>query len=225
MATTDSRPTDPAFEITGGALCLDFANTVDNRPTDHAKELLPDYKRLLSWSVQAGALSETEAAGLLARADQAPEESARVLERAREVREAIFSVFVAAARATSPPRDGIRILNEAVHQAFGRLELQPEADAYRWRWQTEPGNFEHPLWSVVRSAADLLTSPDLARVRECGASNCAWLFLDRSKNRTRRWCDMKVCGNRDKARRYRAATKSRGASRQVVQRSVRPRQP
>jgi hypothetical protein len=72
--------------------------------------------------------------------------------------------------------------------------------------------------------ADLLTSPDVARVRECDASNCAWLFLDRSKNRTRRWCDMKVCGNRDKARRYRARTPS-GRTRRAGGRAVRPRQP
>jgi predicted RNA-binding Zn ribbon-like protein len=64
------------------------------------------------------------------------------------------------------------------------------------------------LWPVVRSAAELLTSDELGRVRECAADNCAWLFLDRSKNRSRRWCDMAVCGNRDKVRRFRQRSRS-----------------
>jgi len=63
------------------------------------------------------------------------------------------------------------------------------------------------LAPVIRAAADLLTSPDAGRVRECGSDTCSWLFLDRSKNGTRRWCDMAVCGNRAKARRHYAREK------------------
>jgi len=210
---------EPAFELTGGALCLDFANSVDNRPTLRAQDLLPDYRHLLAWSLQVGALSETEVAELVSRADQVPAESARALERSRQVREAIFSVFSAAARAERPPRDDVKVLNEAIRQAFGRLELEPAADGYRWHWQSQPPDLDRPLWPIVRSAADLLTSTDLARVRECNAENCGWLFLDKSKNRARRWCDMKVCGNRSKARRYRAA---REAARAGAASSSRP---
>ena len=60
------------------------------------------------------------------------------------------------------------------------------------------------LWPVARSAADLLTSDDLGRVRECAGERCNWLFIDRSKNHSRRWCDMQDCGNVAKVRRYRS---------------------
>ncbi|HLA76383.1 MAG TPA: ABATE domain-containing protein [Vicinamibacteria bacterium] len=208
MATPKGVPAEPAFELTGGALCLDFANTLDQRPTDYPKEMLPDYRRLLSWAEQAGALGEAEAAKLAVRAERSRAGATRVLGRARGLREAIFAIFAAAVRAQAPPRDGVRTLNQAIRDAFRRLELQPRGGAYRWQWLSEPGNLEAPLWPVVRSAADLMTSPDLARVRVCNAPNCDWLFLDHSKNQTRRWCDMKTCGNRDKARRFRAARKA-----------------
>jgi predicted RNA-binding Zn ribbon-like protein len=65
------------------------------------------------------------------------------------------------------------------------------------------------VWGVLRSAADLLTSDDLGRLRECASDTCAWLFLDHSKNRSRRWCDMTVCGNRDKVRRHRQRQRGR----------------
>jgi predicted RNA-binding Zn ribbon-like protein len=63
---------------------------------------------------------------------------------------------------------------------------------------------ELPLWILARSAADLLTSEQHAYVRQCASEECTWLFIDRSKNHSRRWCDMGDCGNREKARRLRA---------------------
>ena len=70
-----------------------------------------------------------------------------------------------------------------------------------WEWKSQ-NPVDSILWPIAQSAADLLTSPDLAAVRMCEAPDCAWLFLDQSRNRSRRWCDMKVCGNRQKARRH-----------------------
>ncbi|MBI4413448.1 MAG: CGNR zinc finger domain-containing protein, partial [candidate division NC10 bacterium] len=73
---------------------------------------------------------------------------------------------------------------------------------FAWRWTGDGQRLDRMLWAVTRSAADLLTSGELAAVRECEAETCAWLFMDRSRNRSRRWCDMKACGNRAKARRH-----------------------
>jgi len=197
--------TKPVFELTGGALCLDFINTVDNRPTSHRKEMLPDYRHLVRWSVQAITLSGAEAAKLTALADRLPAGTTRTLKRMLEVREALFSVFAAAAEAEPPPLDDTRILNEAIRRAFRHLRLRPATAVYQWQWQSEPLSLERLLWPVVRSAAELLTSADLSRLRQCDAANCGWLFLDTSKSQSRRWCNMRVCGNRNKARRYRAA--------------------
>ncbi len=125
-----------------------------------------------------------------------------MLRRARELREAIFRVFSAIARESSPPTEATRRLNEALPQALARLRLVEDEPGFRWDWE-EDDALDRVLWPVVRSAAELLTSDQLDRVRECAAEDCAWLFIDGSKNRSRRWCDMAVCGNRSKVRRFR----------------------
>jgi predicted RNA-binding Zn ribbon-like protein len=85
------------------------------------------------------------------------------------------------------------------------VEVGAGGERWRWRWagdaESEPA-LDRVLWPVARSAAELLTSDDLAAVRECAAPDCRWLFLDRSRNRSRRWCAMATCGNRSKARRH-----------------------
>ena len=63
-------------------------------------------------------------------------------------------------------------------------------------------SLESVLWAVTRAAVDLLLSEELEHLRICDSDACAWLFLDRTKNHRRRWCDMKICGNRVKAKRH-----------------------
>lgn len=74
--------------------------------------------------------------------------------------------------------------------------------AFAWKWVGEGSNLAAPFWPIAIAAAELLASRDLALVRECRSHTCRWLFLDTSKNHSRRWCDMGTCGNRLKARRY-----------------------
>lgn len=125
--------------------------------------------------------------------------------RARTLRETIFGVFSAAARRAAPSPAALGVLNEHL-RVLGHLRLARGGSAYRWFWEDEGGDvLDRPLWPVVRSAAELLTSDRLDRVRRCSADECDWLFLDRSKNGSRRWCDMTVCGNRSKVRRFRQA--------------------
>lgn len=190
------------YELTGGELCLDFANTVDSRPTDAARELLADYGDLVRWTLQAKAITPRVAKRLRASATRHKRQATAVLRRARALRETIFETFSALTRGVSPPTATLDVLNEHLSNALVRRRLTHNDCTYRWEWDTEDA-LDRVLWPVVQSAAELLTSDRLDRVRECGADNCAWLFLDRSKNRSRRWCDMAVCGNRVKARRFR----------------------
>ena len=90
----------------------------------------------------------------------------------------------------------------ATDQALARLEVVPTADTFNWSWAAGQDDLDYMLWPVVRTAADLLTSDDLLRVRECARTGCDWLFVDLSKNHSRRWCSMNMCGSRVKARRY-----------------------
>jgi predicted RNA-binding Zn ribbon-like protein len=195
------------FELTGGALCLDFANTLDERPTAAPKELLRTYADLLSWGVQSGALSKEEATTLRRRAARSPAEAGRALARAREVREAIFSIFAERAVGRRPRQEALGVLEAALPGALARLRIVPAGKGFAWGWRRDEDAPDAMLWPVIRSAADLLTSGVLPRVRRCAASTCAWLFLDRSRNGTRRWCDMTVCGNREKARRFHRRSK------------------
>ena len=190
------------FELTGGRLCLDFANTLDNRPTDQPQERLATYADLISWSVQAGALQQPAARRLEALAARRAREAAEVLGRARDLREAIFAVLSGHAADRPAPAGALEVLQSALPGAMSRLRLAPGKTGFSWGWDADDEALDAMLWPVVRSATDLLTSDDLDRVRVCAGQRCNWLFLDQSRNRSRRWCDMTVCGNRDKARRF-----------------------
>ncbi len=192
------------FELTGGDLCLDFANTVDARPSQERRELLADYDDLIRWSVQAGIITAQTAKRLRKMATQKRRQASAALRRARLLREAIFEVFNASAQGVSPPTSALDTLNEHIAAAFSRLRIGRSEGSFQWEWEGEDA-LDRMLWPVARSAADLLTSDRLKRVRVCSAAECDWLFLDQSKNSSRRWCDMTVCGNRAKARRFRQA--------------------
>lgn len=195
------------FELSGGELCLDFANTVDSRPTDEPQELLGGYHDLVEWSLQAGVIDRGVAQRLGTRAARHQRQAGAVLRRARALREAIFEVFATSARGGAPPADALDLLNERLGEALEHLRVARTDVEYRWEW-TDEDHLDRMLWPVVRSAAELLTSERLERVRLCAARECDWLFLDRSRNRSRRWCDMTVCGNRNKVRRFRRMQRS-----------------
>lgn len=190
------------FELSGGRLCLDFANTLSKRLTSHPKELLASYGDLAAWSRQAGLVTEREAGVLIREAKRRPADAAAVLERATALREAIYRIFSAVAGEGPAGGGDLATLNAALSEALPLLGIVPKGGSFAWRWTGDGQRLDRMLWPVTRSAADLLTSGELAAVRECEAESCAWLFMDRSRNRSRRWCDMKACGNRAKARRH-----------------------
>jgi predicted RNA-binding Zn ribbon-like protein len=197
----------PEFELTGGDLALDFANTLSRRLTAEPREDLREYEDLVEWGTLAGAIDPGEAGALRSLAARSPRTARAALSKARAVREALFEAFDAVARRRPVAPGALKRVNDALAGALGRLRLGPGGDGWTW---TGPLDLDRVLWPVARAAAHLLTSPDRALVRECGASDCAWLFLDRSRNGTRRWCDMAVCGNREKARRFQERSRRRG---------------
>jgi predicted RNA-binding Zn ribbon-like protein len=199
------------FDLTGGLLCLDFANTVDDRTEIHPQELLMSFKDLVSWSQQAQVLTEKEAQQLLEKAAQHPSAATRVLKRAVEVREAIFRIFKAVAEDESPENGDLVALSAVVAEAQKHAQIVPDTNGFRWDWADKLNDLDRMLWPIVRSAADFLTSDDLDTVRVCASDSCNWLFIDTSKNHSRRWCNMKSCGNREKARRFYTRKKSSSA--------------
>jgi predicted RNA-binding Zn ribbon-like protein len=102
----------------------------------------------------------------------------------------------------SPDATDMMTLNIALASALAVLHIVATEHGFAWAWSRGGEGLDRVLWPVILSTVDLLTSNTLRAVRECAAPNCGWLFLDTTRNRSRRWCDMLVCGNRAKARRH-----------------------
>jgi predicted RNA-binding Zn ribbon-like protein len=190
METTRRPEGIRELPIVGGHLALDFANTVDDPLGRQRWDHITAYPDLLAWSVRTGVLTGAEAEGLQS---VDPRAAARVMRSAREFRDALNATFGALATGGSPA-GGWRALRPYGKEAIARAEL---ADG-RLVWSfTEPAS---PLWPVADAAYRLLTGPETGRLKRCVA--CPWLFLDRSKNGSRRWCSMQYCGTDEKIRRY-----------------------
>ena len=202
----------PAFDdLSGNWLCLDFTHTLTERYSPQPQDLLNSYSDLVAWGSYERLLTDEEAQQLLWEANNHPEEASATQERALELRETIYRMFYALSEGSSPEQSDLALLNERLAEAMSHACLVPDGGAFRWDWATNEQALDRILWLVVRSAADLLTSEKLHDVRACAADDCKWLFLDASKNHSRRWCDMQTCGNQAKARRHSSRKKDVGA--------------
>lgn len=211
--TPQARPSASNLKLVGGRLCLDFVNTVDWRGTDHPKEWLTSFDEFVQWAVHAGAIDRRTAEALMAAGRARPAEAAEALREALALREAMYRIFSAVAAGREAPADDLEHLNRALARALPHRRLRARPGGFDWAWEDEHATaWDRPLRPILISAAELLTSPDLARVRRCADHECGWLFLDRSRNRSRRWCAMKDCGNRAKARRHYRRKRGRPAS-------------
>lgn len=209
------------FGFLGGELCLDYANTVDWHASAQPSDRLHTYADLVAWGREAGLLNGSAGQQLLAEAERRPALAAAVLAAAVELREVIYRLFVALTAAEPPPEADLAALNAVLPRALGRVRVVVEGDGLAWGWSPLDGALDPMIWPVARSAAELLTSPRLALVRQCeGPGGCGWLFLDTTKNRRRRWCSMDGCGNRAKARRFYERHKTNKGS-NAEQRAVR----
>jgi predicted RNA-binding Zn ribbon-like protein len=201
------------FKFRGGVPCLDFVNTLAWRLTDRPVEYLGSYEDLLAWGRQAGLLAPEETEVLSGSAATHPEQAQDTLSRAVALREAIHQVLSAAIAGEPRDESALSTLNRELSVALSRLRVAPAAgDAYVWAWERggEDGGgppLERPLWPVARSAAELLTSAKLGRVKVCGGEGCGWMFLDESRNASRKWCESRDCGNRERVRQYLARKK------------------
>jgi predicted RNA-binding Zn ribbon-like protein len=199
------------LKLLGGALCLDFANTVDWHASEHREELILDYGDLLAWATHTGALDGKQARRLRRCADARPAEAREALSRAIALREAIYRVFSTHARSSTSAKVDLEIVTAAFRESAQHLALRRSGEGYAWEWQGAEGELDWVRWMVARSAAELLASAQASRVRECAGPGCGWLFVDTSRNRSRRWCEMASCGNRAKARRNYARKRTRSS--------------
>jgi predicted RNA-binding Zn ribbon-like protein len=190
------------FSQVGNRLCLDFTNTIDDRYRENQEELFVVYPDLVVWSQQMGVVTDEEAHHLLAEAHRRPEEAESVRQRAVTWREALFRLFEASVDEAAPQEEDLQQFNAALAEAMGHARVVSGDNHYSWGWAEKTTSLDWILWPVLRSAADVLTSEEIHLVRQCASVNCSWLFLDTSKNHSRRWCNMQNCGNRAKVNRH-----------------------
>lgn len=191
------------IKLVAGHLSLDFINTLSTRVESYQREYLSGYNELVEWSCHAGILPPEEAQRLKRLGKRRPSEAGAVLNRAIEAREGLFRIFSALAQGKAPRDSDILGLNETLRDTLGRLQVRRVKDQFHWEWTNDPNALDAMLWPIVRAAAELLVQPERNRVRQCANHPiCQWLFLDKSKNRSRRWCSMDLCGSRDKVKRY-----------------------
>jgi predicted RNA-binding Zn ribbon-like protein len=210
IAATQSH----TFKLVGGALCLDFVNTVGNWHDPAQREYLTRYDDLVAWSQQVGTLTEVEARTLRHEASRRPLEAAQVLARAVALRTAIREAALAVAHDLPIDPATLAQLNQFVGELLCASHLVPTAAGLALGRDDDPAALDRVLWPVVRSALELFTSGELQRVRECPGEACGWVFVDASRGGRRRWCDMANCGNVAKDRRHRArqGTPSQGSA-------------
>jgi len=193
---------DKRFELLGGALCLDFANTIHEYGAAEPRDELNNFQDLISFEHQAGAITEKEAAMLSNRATNNPQMASKTLTAAKEFRRSLYRSFSAIAKGKDPSSSDLAYFNRQLPRVLQNLQVQKKGRDVVWGWKKDHTDLDPVLWPIVRSTAELLTSNARGLIRECEGEDCTWLFLDHSKNRTRRWCDMDICGNRAKWHRY-----------------------
>ena len=193
---TDSRP--PC------ELCLDLANTLRWPASDHPVETLLNYADLIGWACRFEVLTPQEADHFLKETQSRADEGQEVYKRGIELRGSIYRIVCSHLQNRPAPPDDLGRLNQELETAHRYLRIFPTEDGYQLVWAKDFIRLDRVLWRVARSAADLLVSSEtLSRVGQCADDRgCGWLFIDWSKNRSRRWCDINDCGNRAKQRRH-----------------------
>lgn len=190
------------FELSAGAICLDFANTIHNsRAVDNGEELHA-ISDLLQWGKEVGLLTLGEHDRLALHYKRNPRKAAADLAKGIAIRDLLLSTFADVANGRSVSSRRLSELNSALEQAPALLRVRKNSDGLETKWTSVADGLQQVLFAVLNSAAELLASDRLGRVRQCGSPVCTWLFVDESRNHSRRWCDMSACGNRMKARRY-----------------------
>lgn len=206
------------FRYVGGNPALDLINTVDWTARGLENDRLGDYPRFTRWAEGAGVISPGEGQALRRSGGQRKDEAEAALDDARAIRGLLRQMFEAVAKGRSAPGEAATAaFNRLLSDALGRLRVdvrRPSRGAVlaHWRWEGMPAAPGSPLWPTLQSAAALLTSDEAGQVCICPGDACGWMFVDRSRNRLRRWCEMETCGTRAKSRRR--AQRARGRPKQ-----------
>lgn len=204
------RLSDFEFQFDGDGLCLDFVNTWASRRSEASDKLLSPIA-IVAFAQRSGLLDAAQAEDLARelRADSAAAD--RLLAQGRALRETLYHLFASRAAGSPMPEADVQALGREVERAYASPRLIVDQDRLELSFAQEDPSPDTLLAPIVRSAVELMTSERFDRLRECDGPTCNWLFIDHSRNRSRRWCSMRGCGNRAKARRHYRRHRDNGA--------------
>ncbi len=191
-----------SLELVGGRLCLDFVNTATARGSAAHRDYLTSYDALLAWGRHTGVVSTQQAQRLATLAAKDPQAALSALSLSVSLRETIYRLLGSTVRGRRPESADLLQMNSAFQKASPHRTLLKKGAGFEWGWEFDSGDLLSILWPVVLSTTELMTSPDITRVRQCAREGCQWMFFDSTKNGTRRWCSMAVCGSRMKSQRF-----------------------
>jgi predicted RNA-binding Zn ribbon-like protein len=192
------------FKYVGGDPAIDLVNTVDWTRQGLRDERLGDYQRLTRWAEGSGVVSPQLAAKLRRKAAGFPNEAGTVYRATLRAREIIRRLLVELAEGAASA-GAVGDFNRILLPALQHLRVRPlgTAPGLQLGWEDEDNRLDSVLWPVLWSAASLISSEEASRIRVCGGEDCGWMYVDRSRNGLRRWCQMESCGTREKTRRRR----------------------
>lgn len=190
------------FDFFAGDLSLDFLNTLDpHAETIAERDSLKAFTHVIEWAAQVGVISASQRSQQILIANQDPQAAEVTFRQTVQFRESLFRLVLAKLEHQEPDPVVLSRFNEVLSAAFSHLQLHTTPSSYDLRLSMEPQLYSL-LWPIACAACQLLTSESSQFIRRCSDESCLGFFIDRSKNHSRRWCDMKVCGNRAKARQH-----------------------
>jgi len=193
-----------SLPLIGKELALDFANTASGRGSATHLDHLLRPEHVVAWAHHAGVLTATDGEKVVRAANGNRRLAAKLLTHALELRDLIYSIGTAVASGHDPDAASVHRLTQIHGECIAHSRLQPVGGTFVWTWDPLDAPLQAILGPIALSALTLLTQADLTRIKQCRGDSCGWLFFDITKNKSRRWCEMEVCGNRAKQKRFHA---------------------
>ncbi len=188
------------LSLDGGCYCFNFTNTVHSRTEEQIFDYLNSYDDLLDWSVKVKLLPKERINLLRTFSHNNEREASENLSEIKNKRELLYRFFSSLVNKRISGNLPLDQFNAVLSDALSNLAFKFEKGKIILDWRKNGPDLSEPLRIIFKDAFDLLTKVPANRMKECRA--CGWLFLDKSKNNSRTWCNMQTCGSIDKSRRY-----------------------
>ena len=191
--------------LDGGCYCFDFTNTVHSRTEEDTYDYINSYTDIIDWSERVKLLPYKRLKKLKEYAEGHKKEAERTLDEILKNRELLYEVFASVTRNKNPEGSILGQFNESLSDSLSKLRFHINKRNITVAWEENTLDLMEPLWVIYKNAFDIITSTPVNRIKEC--KSCGWLFLDKSKNNSRTWCNMQSCGSIVKSKRYYYNTK------------------